>query len=73
VEFKEKKGFKEKGYVAKENMYIEEMKNFINAIKGKEKYVYSLEDDLKILTLLKFSEKSSDENIHVTVRSGRKK
>jgi len=73
VEFKEKRGFKEKGYVAKENMYIEEMKNFINAIKGKEKYVYSLEDDLKILTLLESSEKSSDEHIHITLKGGRKK
>jgi len=73
IEFKEKRGFKEKGYVAKENMYIEEMKNFVNAIKGKESYLYSLDDDLKILRLLESSEKSSDEKIHVSFRSARKK
>jgi predicted dehydrogenase len=72
LEFREKKGFKEKGYVAKENMYIEEMKNFINAINGKEPYIYSLEDDLRILRLLESSELSSDEHRHVALRSRRK-
>jgi predicted dehydrogenase len=73
IENKEERGFKEKGYVAKENMYIKEMKNFINAIKGKEQYVYSLEDDLKILKLLEFAEKSSNKKIHISIRNGRKK
>lgn len=64
-EFKEKKGFREEGYVTKENMYIEEMKLFISAIKGEGEYIYSLEDDLKILKLLVATEKSSEEGIHV--------
>jgi predicted dehydrogenase len=71
IVFKEKRGFKEKGYVAKENMYIEEMKNFINAIKGKEKFIYSLEEDFKLLQLLQSVEKSSTANIHVSLKGGK--
>lgn len=59
TEFKEHEGFKEKGYIAKENMYIEEIRNFIKAICGEEQYVYSLEEDLKILKLLEAAEESS--------------
>ena len=66
-EFKEKEGFKEPGYVTKENMYIEEIKTFIEAIKGKIKYPYVLEDELKILRLFEKSEKSSEEEIHVKI------
>jgi predicted dehydrogenase len=73
VEFKEKKGFKEKGYVAKENMYIEEIRNYINAIKGKEPFIYSLEDDQKMLRLLESSEKSSDEHVHISLKGGKTK
>src|SRR4030042_2290051 len=60
TDFKEEKGFKEKGYLAKEDMYIEEIRNFVNAIKGKEKYIYSIDDDLKILGLLSTAEKAEN-------------
>ncbi len=67
TEFKEEEGFKEEGYVTKENMYIDEMNHFINAIKGKEQYMYSLEDDLKIIHVLEAAEKSSKEGKHIII------
>lgn len=67
-EFEEKKGFKENGYAAKENMYIGEIDNFINAINGKEKYIYSLEEDLKILSLLEAAEESAEKEVHVILK-----
>lgn len=69
TEFKEDKGFKEKGYLAKENMYIEEIRNFINAINGKEKYIYSIDEDMKILNLLKMAEKAAEKKKHITIQS----
>ena len=67
-EFEEKKGFKENGYVAKENMYIDEINNFINAINGKEKYIYSLEEDFKILKLLEAVEESAEKEVHINLK-----
>jgi predicted dehydrogenase len=58
-------GVPEKGYIYGEKMYIEEMAHFIRAINSKEKYIYSLEEDKEILSLLYFAEKSSDEGIHL--------
>ena len=66
-EIKEQAGIKQKGYLAKENMYIEEMRSFVNAIKGKEKWEYTLEKDLKTLNLLLDAEKSSNEKKYISV------
>jgi len=68
TKFKERQGFREKGYVAKENMYIEEMTNFIKAIKGEEQYIYSLEEDLKILKLLEAAEESAKKDMHISLK-----
>jgi predicted dehydrogenase len=68
IEFKEQKGFKEKGYVAKENMYIEEMRNFLQAIRGRKKYLYSLEEDRQILRLLEAAEASSNKGKHIEIK-----
>ncbi len=68
TELKEEQGFKEKGYVTKEGMYIEEIKHFLNAIAGKEKYMYTLEDDKKILGLLEACEKSAKEGRHIIIK-----
>ena len=65
TDYQEALGFKEKGYLAKETMYIEEMKNFLEAIKGKTKYIYTLEEDYKILNLLPAAERSSDTGKHI--------
>ncbi|MBE3142422.1 MAG: Gfo/Idh/MocA family oxidoreductase [Planctomycetes bacterium] len=69
-DFKEEKGFKEKGYLAKENMYIEEIRNFVNAIKGKEKYIYTINDDMKILYLLRAAEKAANDKKHIIMKTG---
>jgi predicted dehydrogenase len=68
IEFKEEKGFKEKGYVAKENMYIEEIRNFVQAIHGERSYIYSLEQDYQILSLLKAAETSSNKGKHIDIK-----
>ena len=65
-EFKEE-GFKESGYVAKENMYIEEIKNFLSAIQGEQKYIYSLEEDYRILKLLEKAEQSAEQQLHISI------
>ena len=67
-EIKEDEGIRKEGYLAKENMYIDEVRNFVNAIKGKEKWEYTLDDDLKTLKLLLDAEKSSDEKKHVFLK-----
>ncbi|MEM2674800.1 MAG: Gfo/Idh/MocA family oxidoreductase [Candidatus Hadarchaeales archaeon] len=60
-------GIPEKGYITGEDMYVEEMKAFIRAIKGEAAYPYTFEEDWKILKLLYAAEKSSDEGVHVEV------
>jgi predicted dehydrogenase len=49
-----KKGESAEGYDKSitEDMYVEEIKMFVNAIKGKGKFPNSLEDDIKVLKLL---------------------
>lgn len=65
IKFKEKKGFMEEGYIAKEAPYIKEIHNFIKSIREEEKYIYSLEEDLKILKLLEAAEESSLKQKHI--------
>ncbi|OGZ32204.1 MAG: hypothetical protein A2V69_00255 [Candidatus Portnoybacteria bacterium RBG_13_40_8] len=67
TEYKEDKGFKEKGYLAKENMYIDELKSFIEKIKGKNTYSYTLQEDLKILRLLDAAVESSEKKRHIII------
>ena len=52
--YKEDMGTAQEGYNPNiiEEMYIEEMKHFLNAVRGKEKYHYTLEDDEIILDVL---------------------
>lgn len=64
-EHKEDQGFREKGYLAKEAPYIEEMKSFIEAINGLNGYPYSLEEDMKILNLLSSAERSAEGKKHI--------
>lgn len=57
----------EPGYVYAENMYIEEMRDFIAACKGEKQWSYSLADDHAILRLLSNIERSSDERTQIEV------
>jgi len=60
----------EKGYNPNigENMYIDEIRNFINAIQGKEKFINTLEFDYKILQLLYSIEKSYLKNKFISIK-----
>lgn len=59
VDVNYKKGKAEKGYNKNivEEMYIEEMKSFINALLKKKKFPNSLDEDIRVLKLLKKIEK----------------
>lgn len=46
------------GYVMEDDMYVNEMQHFIGAVQGKQEYMYSLEDDKRILELLYAAEES---------------
>ena len=69
-EYVEKRGTVVKGYSdkIKEEPYIEEMRNFIDAIKGKKKYPYTFEEDRRILNTLYTAERSSDRNVCMKLR-----
>ncbi|MFZ0842920.1 MAG: hypothetical protein WAN80_03470, partial [Nitrosotalea sp.] len=51
------KGYK--GSTPPEELYEEEMKNFLDAVKRKKKYPHSFSDELKILQVLDAIEQSS--------------
>lgn len=53
-------GMIESGYIHGEGTYISEISDFIKAVKKEILLPYSYEDDLKILKILDFIEKSSD-------------
>ena len=57
----------EPGYVYAENMYIEEMKCFVRAMRGETIYPYNFVEDKRILDLLGAAERSSTEQIHVRI------
>ncbi len=65
--FKEPEGKIEEGYIHSENMYIEEIKKFLDAIKGTCDFGYSFEEDLKILKILYNAEKSSRTKKHIRI------
>ncbi|MFA5049559.1 MAG: Gfo/Idh/MocA family oxidoreductase [Candidatus Micrarchaeia archaeon] len=67
TEFKELEKNAQPDYWAKDDMYIEEMRYFINCILKKEKQIYTLDDDIKILKSLTDAEKSSEQGIHLKV------
>lgn len=51
----------EPGYVNAENMYIDEMRDFAEACAGGRPWGYTLEEDMRTLSLLKAAETASDE------------
>lgn len=66
-EFLVEEGGPERGYIAGEKMYVDEMNRFLKAIKGEEKYPYTFEEDREILGLLHAAEKSSEKGKHVGI------
>jgi predicted dehydrogenase len=69
-EYYEPKGVSAAGYIHAENMYIEEMRAFINAIRGDSQYPYSFAEDKKILRLLYAAERSSEQQMHILAGKG---
>ena len=65
----EEKGTTVEGYAdkIKEEPYIEEMRCFINAIEGKDRFPYTFEEDRKALEMLYSAERSSDEGVHINM------
>ena len=66
-EYAEQAGTKVAGYDEKisEEMYIDEIGTFVKAVKGETKYPYTLEEDKKILDVLKGLEQSSGDKTQV--------
>ncbi|MBI3639000.1 MAG: Gfo/Idh/MocA family oxidoreductase [Thaumarchaeota archaeon] len=54
-------GIIEKNYIHGEGMYIHEMETFLKSIKKEIPQPYTFEEDLKILKILEYMEKSSDD------------
>jgi predicted dehydrogenase len=66
-EFPENEGTIERGYIHKEEPYIEEMSNFIKALKKGEKYPFLLNEELEILKILNSIEKSTKKRKEIKV------
>ncbi len=65
--FIEEEKHEQKGYWAKDDMYIEEMRHFINVILGKEILIYNMDEDIRNLKTLLTAEKSSDDGKHISM------
>jgi predicted dehydrogenase len=63
TEYREDEGIREQGYVATENMYIDEMKAFLEAMRGGPSYPYTLSEDKLVLAWLRAADQSSDRHI----------
>ena len=68
-EYPEEIGIVEPGYSVRthEEMYVEEMKDFLKAIKREKPYPYSFKKEKEIVEVLEIIEKSAQENISVEV------
>jgi predicted dehydrogenase len=67
VEYSEPEKIREAGYVAAEDMYIDEMNAYVGAIRGEGKYPYTLGEDKRILDLLNAADLSSSNQTHLNV------
>ena len=52
-----------------EQMYINEMNAFLQAVSGVNQYSHSFEDDLRILKILNKIEQSSDKGLHIRLEN----
>ena len=65
--FPEPESSREPGYVAAEDMYVDEMRQFVRAVRGEAPYPYSLAEDARMLQALEAAELSADRGVHVTL------
>ncbi len=56
----------QKGYWVKDDMYIEEIRHFLDAVNGNVNLMYTLDDDIRNLNILLSAERSSQEGKHVS-------
>lgn len=68
-EFREPEGIKVPGYVAEEDMYIEEMRSYIEGIKTGV-YSHTLEEEGALMKLLSLIEYSSDNRVQSRTAAG---
>jgi len=66
-EYPTEEGAPKEGYIVGEKMYIEEMNQFLNAIRGEGRYPYSFEDDMRVLKILHAAEESSEKGKHISL------
>jgi len=71
-EYREPPGIKIPGYVAEEDMYIEEMRAYIDGIRTGT-YLHSLKKEGELMKLLDMIEHSSDTTRQIRVRSAKSK
>jgi predicted dehydrogenase len=64
-EYFEPEGFSQEGYIHAENMYIEEMRAFVDAVRGTKAFPYTFREDKEILKILNAAEESAEKGIHV--------
>jgi predicted dehydrogenase len=59
----------EAGYseMSPEQMYMNEIKSFIDAMQGIKDFPHSLEEDMRILKILNKIEESSDQGLHINL------
>lgn len=57
-------GTVESGYIHAEEPYVEEMADFIAAVKGERPWPYTFEEDEEVLSLLVRAEQSNDNGVH---------
>jgi predicted dehydrogenase len=67
-EYSQQKGKIVEGYVMEDDMYVSEMEHFIGAVQGKHPYLYTLEDDKRILEVLYAAEQSWEHRMFKNLR-----
>jgi predicted dehydrogenase len=65
--FPEPEPIREPGYQAGEDMYIEEMRHFVRAVRGEAPFGYSLAEDGRVIEALHAAERSSARGRHVSL------
>ena len=69
-EFTESEDQVEAGYIHAERMYIDEMRHFINALQGKEKWIYPLAEEREIQRALEAADRSAKTGRHMKLENG---
>jgi len=66
-EYHEPQGHVEIGYIHAETMYIQEMKHFLEAVRGETTYMYTFTEDKQLLETLYAAERSAETAQHIVL------